>query len=520
MSERRKFDADRTDCPERSGTALLSVADVVALAALQRGRPQVIVGGTTLDAAVRWVHASDSAGVARLLDGGELLLTTGAAWPDDDAALSSFVAELAAAGVAGIVIELGSRFPRVPEAVIVACAAAGLALVALASEVKFVAVTEAVHRALIDAQTAALRERQRLHEVFTALSLRGAPADVIVAETARALGAPVLLENLAHEVVAVEGLRIPVAEVLQQRGDGPSGDAGADRVPVQARGVRWGTLVAMEGPAHTAGRQTVLELGATALAFGCLADGDAEWSLLAQRALVEDLLGARFVRIEDVTARLGRLGFEVAGRVCHGVLVRTPEAVADLIDRARAEGAAVIAARRGGDIVLLLSPASSPLSDRIVRRIAGAGIPAAVGPAADGVVELLSSVRAAIDLARGPFDGDAPLLRRADDRPLGRLVASLRDDRRLHDHSDRMLAPLILHDRERRGDLLDVLGALVAHPGNRSAAAAASHFSRSVFYQRLALIGDLLDADLDDGETLAALHLALLARLRPAKGDD
>ncbi|WP_309694415.1 helix-turn-helix domain-containing protein [Microbacterium foliorum] len=51
---------------------------------------------------------------------------------------------------------------------------------------------------------------------------------------------------------------------------------------------------------------------------------------------------------------------------------------------------------------------------------------------------------------------------------------------------------------------------------NRSAAAAASHLSRSVFYQRITLIGDLLGADLDDGETIAALHLALLGRRRTA----
>nr|WP_017202661.1 helix-turn-helix domain-containing protein [Microbacterium barkeri] len=95
----------------------------------------------------------------------------------------------------------------------------------------------------------------------------------------------------------------------------------------------------------------------------------------------------------------------------------------------------------------------------------------------------------------------------------------MRDDHRLHAHSERMLAPLVRHDRERRGDLLDVLSALVSHPGNRSAAAASSHLSRSVFYQRLTLISDLLDADLDDGETLAALHLALLARSRTAASD-
>jgi purine catabolism regulator len=93
-----------------------------------------------------------------------------------------------------------------------------------------------------------------------------------------------------------------------------------------------------------------------------------------------------------------------------------------------------------------------------------------------------------------------------------RLLTALRDDHRLLDHGERMLAPLIDYDLARDGDLLDVLGAMLAHPGNRTAAASASHLSRSVFYQRIALIEDLLGTDLDDGETQAALHVALLVR--------
>ncbi|WP_288871020.1 PucR family transcriptional regulator [uncultured Microbacterium sp.] len=517
MSERREFAPYRTDRPESRDGSLLTVDDVLALAALQDGAPEVVVGGEALAARVRWVHVSDSAGVARLLDGGELLLTTGAAWPTDETALRAFVADLERVGAAGIVIELGARHPQVPPAIVEGCADAGLALIALAREVKFVAVTEAVHRALIRAQTEALHERQQLHELFTALSLRGAPADVIVAETARALGSPVVLENLAHEVIAVEGLRMPVAEVLRSvRASGVDGE----RVPVQARGVRWGTLVALAGPVHPAGRQTVLEQGATALAFGRLADGDAAWSLLAQRTLIDDLLGARFARADDIAARLQGLGFELVGRRCHGVVLRAPATVEELRGRAAGEGLAVVAGRRGDEVVLLLSPApDTPLSDEAVHRILGAGGSAFIGPGADGVVELLTSVRAALDLADSARGAGGPRVRRVDDRPLERLVTALRDDHRLHAHSERMLAPLVRHDRERRGDLLDVLSALVSHPGNRSAAAASSHLSRSVFYQRLTLIGDLLDADLDDGETLAALHLALLARSRTAASD-
>jgi len=152
----------------------------------------------------------------------------------------------------------------------------------------------------------------------------------------------------------------------------------------------------------------------------------------------------------------------------------------------------------------------------VLLRIAGPDRAVFVGPVSDDVLGLLGSLRAARDLADSDRAEAGARVRRVDDRPLERLVATLRDDHRLHEHSERMLAPLIRHDQERRGDLLDVLAALVAHPGNRSAAAAASHLSRSVFYQRITLIGDLLGADLDDGETIAALHLALLARRRTA----
>ena len=508
-SERSEIRVIRTDRPAHS--VYLTVADVLADPAVQAGEPDVLVGGAALDAAVRWVHVSDSIGVARLLDGGELLLTTGAGWPFDDGELRAFASRLHRAGIAGIVFELGTARDAVPQPVVDVCATVGLALVALTREVKFVAVTEAVHHALIAAQTQALHERQHLHELFTALSLQGAPADVVVAETARALGAPVVLENLAREVIAAEGLGMPIAEVLDGRG-------GAEQVPVQARGVRWGTLLALPGPAHPAGRVTVLEQGATALAFGCIADGgDAEWSLLAQRAVIDDLLGARFARADDIDARLRAGGFALAERQCHGIVARGSASISELAYRARQAGFAVVAARVDDDDVALLSlPASAVLSDEVLLRIAGPDRAVFVGPVSDDVLGLLSSLRAARDLADSDRAEAGARVRRVDDRPLERLVATLRDDHRLHEHSERMLAPLIRHDQERRGDLLDVLAALVAHPGNRSAAAAASHLSRSVFYQRITLIGDLLGADLDDGETIAALHLALLARRRTA----
>lgn len=517
MSERQELGVDRTERPGSPGPELLTVADVLRMPQVRAGRPLVVVGGATLDAGVRWAHVSDSADVARLLDGGELLLSTGSGWPIAPEDLREFARGLRAVGVAGVILELGSAHTRIPDAFVDACGDHGIACIALQDEVKFVAVTEAVHRALIAAQTDALRERQHLHELFTGLSLRGAPADVVVAETARMLDAPVILENLAREVIAVEGMRMPVADTLARRTDEPRG--GVERVPVQARGVSWGALVAFDGPAHPAGRRTVLEQAAVALALGCLADGgDAEWRLLAHRTIIEDLLGARFASTRDVAARLAAGGFPVDGRRCHGMVVRGSDRIGATNARAQGFDCAVISAQVDGvEVVLLSLPSTAVLTEQTVVNIVGPDGLIFLGPEADGILEILASVRAARDLAASHPGETGPRVRRVDDRPLGRLITALRDDHRLHEHSERMLAPLIRHDRERGGDLLDVLTALVAHPANRSAAAVASHLSRSVFYQRLALIGDLLDVDLDDGEVLAALHLALRARKATAQ---
>ena len=205
-AQRREEAPTRTDRPGGvdGHETLPTVREVIALDAVAHGGAEVLVGGDALDARVRWVHLSDSAGVARLLNGGELLLSTGSAWPSEPDELRRFIGELVDAGLSGLVIELGTHYREVPAVVVESAREQGLALIALHREVKFVSLTEAVHGRIISAQTEALRARDEVRERFTALSLRGAPADFIVHQLAQTLGAPVILENLAHEIVASE----------------------------------------------------------------------------------------------------------------------------------------------------------------------------------------------------------------------------------------------------------------------------------------------------------------------------
>ena len=89
---------------------LPTLSDVLALDVCRRGR---LRRGRRwrLGTPVRWVHAIELTDVARLLRGGELVLSTGIALPDDERLLAAYIAELAGIGVAGLAIELAGGTP-------------------------------------------------------------------------------------------------------------------------------------------------------------------------------------------------------------------------------------------------------------------------------------------------------------------------------------------------------------------------------------------------------------------------
>lgn len=549
MANRPGLIVGQTDRPGvAEGRLLPSVRDVLRMDPVAEALPEILAGSALLDAPVRWVHVTESLGSASLLNGGELLLTTGAGWPTDPEILTRDVTELVEAGVVGLVLELGSRFTHAPPHLIAECERLGLPLVVLHRVTKFVAITEVVHGRILAEHVTALQARDEIHGLFTGLSLRGSPAGFIVQQLAGVLGAPVVLEDVNHHVLAAETGDLGDEAVLsnwevrsrQARMDsvsaGAADDAGWVTTPVEARGTRWGYLVALPGEPHPAGREAVLEQGAVALALSRLADRDVdEWTRHSHQSLIETLLGGRYSSATGLRARFEAAGLAVAGRTLIGVVIQ------GIGERpiARAVWAAMTAARTDRTqalvgvhpdsarerLILGLSVAERGVIDdatvaAFARRLADrldldpAALTIAVGSEAGDIAGLLASFEEANSLADGVTSGRSrgPRIVRAEDRPLLTLVRALGDDPRLQFHVERMLRPVIEYDLKNSGDLVDVLTAVVSHPGNRTKAAAASHLSRSVFYQRLAVIEEILGVDLDDGETLSALHVAVVAR--------
>ncbi|HEY6790147.1 MAG TPA: PucR family transcriptional regulator ligand-binding domain-containing protein, partial [Trebonia sp.] len=180
---------------------------------------------------VRWVHAAELTDVGRLLRGGELVLSTGIALPAAASGLTEYVASLAGAGVAGLAIELGQRYAgELPPALVTAAEARGVPLIAFEREVPFVEITEAVHARIIDGQMAELLSAQRVHSVFTALSVEGAPPAAIVRAAADLAGRTVILADMSYRVLASAGPDAATAGAgragKDTAGDDTAGDAG------------------------------------------------------------------------------------------------------------------------------------------------------------------------------------------------------------------------------------------------------------------------------------------------------
>ena len=317
---------------------LPTLGEVLGLDVIRRGSPQVLAGQGGLAARVRWVHVLELADAAHLLQGGELVLTTGIALPADPVLLARYATDLATAGVSALAVELGRRYVgELPAALVRAAAGSGLTLIAFEREVPFVEITEAVHAQIIDAQLEELRASERLHEVFTELSVVGASPDEIVRQAAMLAGRPVILADLSHRVLACETGSADPARLLagfarRSRAVGPDGQAGRTAydeasgwlyTPVGARGEDWGRVILVcDGP-PSATDTVLIERAATTLALGRLLARHAEsLDRQAHRTLITGIINQAHADPAEAAVRARALGVPVDGRRLIAVVLK------------------------------------------------------------------------------------------------------------------------------------------------------------------------------------------------------
>ncbi len=522
----------------------LTLADILELPSVRRGDPEVVCTGP-MDQPVRWVHVSDLADLSGLLTGGELVLTTGQALADP-ARRDAYLPGLAKAGAVGVVIELGLHIDRLPESVRAIGSTLSLPVIVLHRTVRFIDVTEEVHRRIVADQYAEVEYAQRVHEEFTALSMRRASIDQIVSAAARMLDTPVVLEDLNRQVLAFDGRGLSAAALLvdwERRSRLAGGDAWT-ACPVGPHREEWGRLIAPRMAAADGRSVMTLERAAQALALNRMVEQNrSSLELRAQSGLVDDLRRGRITDEAEATARAHALGLrpaltyvpmavrlrETPGADQVAIAQRRVRTLDAIMHTVRAAGHTGLAATRDdGQIDVVLAPQRASrvpgsldtvlgevcsATRRAVAHLDGvSGCAIGVGPENSRLVDAVGGLREAGHVAEVAMSmplQDKPFHRASDVRLRG-LLSLIRSDPRVQAFAETELAGLLAHRAKHGDEAFDLLWHYLAAGGNKAELARTLHMSRPTLYARLEALQRIVGLDLDDAESRTSLQVAML----------
>jgi PucR family transcriptional regulator, purine catabolism regulatory protein len=484
----------------------LTLAAVLGSPALLHSRPQLLAGDPAART-VRWVHSSEIYDIARLLRGGELLLTTGLGLerssPDERRA---YVRALAEREIAGLALELAASFSEAPPEMVEEARRLDLPFVVLREVYPFVEVTEQVNSAILDSSIGRLRHADDVGRALSLVLAERGGLDLLTSTLAELVARPVVLTDATGAVLAA------AADDPQDVLRSPSVTAA-----VTADGIELGGLVIGAGATDDDLLQAAIDRAPEIFALEVL------------RSRAQPLLTGRDRR--ELIARMLSGASEPAALEAHaaasgiradvrwvGLAIGPTERGFSLAqDVARQAGVRVLAAEvDGASYALMALPGSDP-HEAMARVRSGLrssrGPLTAVGPvvpAASAGRSLRSAAQALLLGARSGSD-ERPLL--AEELVVERLLGAVGDSRHLADLVEEQLGPLLRTPRAET--LVRTLEAYLDSGGSKAATARVLHLRRQSVHQRLARIAALLGCDLDDARQQTALRLALAARRLP-----
>ncbi len=491
-----------------------TVADLLALPLMQAARAEVLAGADLESREVRWIHTSEIYEIAPLLQGGEVLLTTGLGLVGHSPeAMADYIRALARRGVAAVILELGRTFPGPPPSMVAAAADTGLPLIALHGVVPFIQVTETVHPLLLHDELRQLRRTDRATAELHRALLAGAGIAGLVAVAGTLCEGPVGLYDDRGSLVAgvdVQGAGTLTADVAssprmllavadprcpglvelcagvvglclaaEARRGGHRGSAAADLLQDLADG--WDvTSTDIAARARSIGFAVRPGERAVALVVVTAAPHQASTGVRATTKSLREVFGPCLVG-------------EVDGEVLAAVSVR-PALLRSRLEQAAEAVHAELAATVGG---------------RVVRVVAGVLVD---DPA--GLARSLPAARDAARLAdRLAIEGRVVL---ANDLGVYHLLSSVVVDTELERFVTDQLGPLLEVDARTGSELVATLEAYLEAGLSKTAAAATLGIRRQTLYGRLERIAHALGGlDLADRQRRTAVDLALVSwRLR------
>ncbi|HLV97749.1 MAG TPA: PucR family transcriptional regulator ligand-binding domain-containing protein [Ktedonobacterales bacterium] len=178
----------------------MKLLEALALPILESTR--VVAGRTGLERDVLWVHIVDLPDPLPWVRPGQLLLTTGYAWPRDEEAQRMLVRSLAERNLAGLGMAVPHFFEHFSQAAHEEADQVALPLLELPWDVPFVQITEALHRAILAEQYQVIEQSEIIHRALTRAALEAGSLQEIAATLGRLIKRAITFEDMDGRVLA------------------------------------------------------------------------------------------------------------------------------------------------------------------------------------------------------------------------------------------------------------------------------------------------------------------------------
>jgi PucR family transcriptional regulator, purine catabolism regulatory protein len=128
----------------------LKVADILNRNHFDKA--EVIAGVDGLKRIVKWVHVVEVTNIRNLLNGDELILSTGVTWKDNKDLFIAITEQLIEHHAAGLCLEIGTYMSEIPEEVIAIADQHQFPIIVFHKQVPFVDITQDIHSLIINRQ--------------------------------------------------------------------------------------------------------------------------------------------------------------------------------------------------------------------------------------------------------------------------------------------------------------------------------------------------------------------------------
>ena len=151
---------------------------------------------------VRGVHIVDFPNPAPWVRAGQILLTTGYAWPHDDHLQRAMVHQLADCRLTALGLAVPGFFEHMPQAVLDVAAERGMTLFEIPWIDSFARIVEEIHGAIIAEQYRVIQRSEEIHRSLTHAAVEATTLEDLVRVVARQLGHAVSYDDITGRVVA------------------------------------------------------------------------------------------------------------------------------------------------------------------------------------------------------------------------------------------------------------------------------------------------------------------------------